>query len=94
MKLSRAVKPISYIKTHAAEIINHFSCQPQTIIITHNGEAKAVMQDVKTYEAMQESVALLKILALSAKSVEQNKVKSVKEAFTDIRQAIKSYDER
>ena len=65
MKYSQAIKPISYLKTHASELIRNISNNQDTLIITQNGEAKVVLQDIKIYEQTQESLALLKILAQS-----------------------------
>jgi len=67
MKFSEDIKPISYLKTHASEVIRDVAENQKTIIITHNGEAKVIVQDVKVYEKTQEGIALLKILALSGK---------------------------
>jgi len=89
MKLSEAVKPLSYFKSHASELIRDISDNQGTMIITQNGEAKAVLQDIKSYEQIQESLALLKILAMSNQSLKSNKVKPIAEAFADIRKRIK-----
>ena len=88
MLLQEAVKPISYIKAHAAEIIRNLNKNKSTIVITQNGEAKAVLQDIAEYERTQESLALLKILALSRKDVEAGKIQPAGEAFISIRQKI------
>jgi len=63
MKYSEAIKPISYLKTHASEVIRNVYDKHETMIITHNGEAKVVVQDIHVYEETQDSLALLKILA-------------------------------
>lgn len=62
MKSSEQIKPISYLKAHAAEIIRNLSSNMGFLVITLNGEAKAVMQDIKSYEQTQETMALLKFL--------------------------------
>jgi len=85
MKLSEAVKPISYFKTHASEIIRDVGVSRSPVIITLNGEAKAVIQGIKEYEELQESLALLKILAQSKKSFEAGRYKPVTKAFKDLR---------
>lgn len=64
MKLSTQIKPISYLKAHAAEIVRNMSKQREVLVITQNGEAKVVLQDIESYEQSQETMALLKILAL------------------------------
>lgn len=68
MKLSEDVKPISYIKSHASEIIRELSEKNSTVVITLNGEAKAILQDIREYERIRESLAMLKILAQQEKS--------------------------
>jgi prevent-host-death family protein len=89
MKLSDRVKSISYLKAHAPEVIRGLAERREPMIITLHGEAKAVLQDIASYEQTQETLALLKILALGNKSVEQDKVRPVGEAFADIRKRIK-----
>jgi prevent-host-death family protein len=84
MKLSETVKPISYFKAHASEILRDITKTGKTMVITQNGEATAVLQDIKVYEEMQESLTLLKILALSNKNLEKGKFKPVKSSFSDI----------
>ncbi|MEO5327593.1 MAG: type II toxin-antitoxin system Phd/YefM family antitoxin [Magnetococcus sp. THC-1_WYH] len=74
MKLSRQIKPISYLKAHAAEIVRNLSGQGGPLVITQNGEAKVVIQDIESYEQSQETMALLKILALGTLQVEKGKV--------------------
>lgn len=88
MKYSEAVKPISYFKAHAAEVVRDVVDNKKTMIITQNGEAKVVLQDVRSFEELQESLALLKILALSSKSLHEGKVKPVEKAFDDMRAKI------
>jgi prevent-host-death family protein len=85
MKLSEAVKPISYIKSHASEVIRDITEGRGSVVITLNGEAKAILLDIREYEKTQESLALLKILAQSRKSQEAGRVKSLRDSFRDIR---------
>ncbi len=89
MKLSEDVKPISYFKAHASEIIRQVCEKNKTIIITQNGEAKAVVQDIHLYERTQESLAMLKILAMSSKSLREGKSRPVKYSFDAIRKRVK-----
>ena len=90
---SEAIKPISYLKAHASELVRNISNNQKTMIITQNGEAKVILQDIKVYEQTQESLALLKILAMSSKNLKDGKVKPVKQAFMDIRKKIEESDE-
>ena len=74
MKYSTRIKSISYLKANAAEIVRELAEQHEPLIITQNGEAKAIIQDVASYEATQETLALLKILALGNRQIEEGKV--------------------
>ncbi len=85
MKLSSQVKPISYLKAHAPEVIRGLSEDRQPVIITLRGEAKAVLQDVASYEQTQETLALLKLLALTNKRVIEGETQPAATAFASIR---------
>ncbi len=74
MRLSNQIKSISYLKAHAAEIIRNLGDECDSLIITQNGEAKVIIQDIKSYEETQETLALLKILALGNRQIEEGKV--------------------
>jgi len=85
MKYSTQIKPISYFKANAAEVLQGLSEDRRPLVITQNGEAKAVLQDVASYEETQETLALLKILALGNQQVEQGKVKPAREVIKRLR---------
>jgi prevent-host-death family protein len=85
MKLSSRIKPISYLKAHAAEIVRTLGDQREPLIITQNGEAKVVMQDIDSYEQTQETVALLKILALGSRQIEAGQVQPVADVIARLR---------
>jgi len=74
MRYSSQVKPISYLKANAAEVLAHLTQQREPLVITQNGEAKAVLQDVASFEETQETLALLKILALGSQDVAAGKI--------------------
>ncbi|WP_434131192.1 type II toxin-antitoxin system Phd/YefM family antitoxin [Methylocaldum sp. GT1BB] len=74
MKYSKQIKPISHLKAHAAEVIRQLTEEREPLVITQNGEAKPVIQDVKTYEETEETLALLKILALGTRQIEAGNV--------------------
>lgn len=93
MKLSEAIKPISYLKAHASEIIRKISENRQTVVITQNGEAKAVLQDIHLYDETRESLAMLKILAQSSESLRLGNASPRKEAFKRLRKRIEEYNE-
>lgn len=84
MKFSTQVKPISYLKSHAAEIIRDISESREPMLITQNGEAKLVVMDVRSYEEQEEALALLKLLALGNREIEQGQFRAADEVFADI----------
>ena len=86
MKLSRQIKPISYLKAHAAEIVRNLGEQREPLVITQNGEAKVVMQDIESYEQTQETLALLKILALGTRQIEEGKVQPAEDVIKRLRE--------
>ena len=88
MKVSESVKPISYLKANAAKILQDINDTNKTVVITQNGEAKAILQDIKQYEKLQDSLALLKIMAISNKNLKNKKYKPVSESFNSIRKRI------
>jgi prevent-host-death family protein len=87
VKFSTQVKPISYLKSHAAEIVKDISENREPMLITQNGEAKLVVMDVKSYEEQEETLALLKILALSNREIEQGKFRDVEDVFAELDKA-------
>lgn len=89
MKLSEQIKPISYLKAHAAEVVRNLSGQSGPLIITQNGEAKAVMQDIKSFEQTQETMALLKMLALGTRQIEEAKVQPAADVVARLRKRSK-----
>ncbi len=75
MRLSTQVRPISYLKANAAEVLTDIADSRQPMVITQNGEAKAVLQDVASFEQAQETLALLKLLALGQQDVDAGRTK-------------------
>ncbi|MDE2056352.1 MAG: type II toxin-antitoxin system Phd/YefM family antitoxin [Betaproteobacteria bacterium] len=87
MKFSTQVKPISYLKSHTAEIVKDITENREPLLITQNGEAKLVVMDVKSFEEQEETLALLKILALGNREIEQGKFRDAKDFFAEMDKA-------
>ena len=85
MRYSSQVKPISYLKANAAEVLSHLAEHREPMVITQNGEAKAVLQDVASFEETQETLAMLKILALGNQDVAAGKIKPVADVVARLR---------
>ncbi len=82
---STNIKPISYLKANAAEVLKRLTEHREPFLITQNGEARAVMQDIASYESTQETLALLKILALGNREIEEGQVKPIAEVARRLR---------
>lgn len=88
MYLSQDIKPISYLKAKTADVINSVNENQRTIIITQNGEAKAVVQDIKSYENLQNSLNLLKLIVQSENDIENNEVIEQEKMFENLEQKL------
>jgi prevent-host-death family protein len=90
MKYSRQVRSISYLKAHAAEVVRDLAERQEPIFITQNGEAKAVLQDVASYEETQERLAFLKILALGNRQIEEGRTVPAAEVVQALRDRLRT----
>jgi len=88
MYLSQDIKPISYLKSKTADVINSVNENQRTIIITQNGEAKAVVQDIKSYEALQNSLNLLKLIVQSENEIENGEMVEQTQMFQNLEQKL------
>ncbi|MBE0497562.1 MAG: type II toxin-antitoxin system Phd/YefM family antitoxin [Campylobacterales bacterium] len=84
MRLSQDIKPISYLKAKTADVINSVSENQRTIFITQNGEAKAVVQDIRSYENTQNTLNLLKLIIQSEHDIAKGKVTPQEEMFENL----------
>ena len=90
MKPTAQVKPVSYLKAHAAEVIRQLQEVREPIIVTQNGEAKAVLQDIASYEEDRETLALLKILALGNDEMARGETRPAVAVFPELRKRLAS----
>ena len=84
MSLATSIKPISYLKSNAADIVKDFATNPESLIITQNGEAKMVVMDIHEYERQQETFALLKLIAMGRKEFEQGNFQDADSFFKEM----------
>jgi prevent-host-death family protein len=85
MRYSAQVKPISYLKANAAEVLLDLAERREPMVITQNGEAKAVVQDIASYEQTQETLALLKLLALGNRDIEAGRTRPARAVIERLR---------
>lgn len=85
MRYSTRVRAISYLKANAAEVLTRIAEDHEPLVITQNGEAKAVLQDIASYEETQETLALLKLLALGQKDLAAGRVEPLADVVARLR---------
>lgn len=85
MKYSAQIKPISYLKANAALVVRELTASREPMVVTTNGEACLVVQDVASFEETQQTLALLKLLALGRKEMEAGEVRPLKDVMSDLR---------
>jgi prevent-host-death family protein len=84
MKLSTHIKPISYLKSHTAQIVKELTESREPMVITQNGEATLVVIDVKSYEERENTLALLKVLALGSRELALGQYQDAEDVFASI----------
>jgi prevent-host-death family protein len=89
MKYTSRIKPISYLKANAAKVVRGLAESGEPMIITQNGEATAVIQDIASYEQTQETLALLKILALGEQQAKEGKTATAAVAMRRFRDRVR-----
>jgi len=82
------VKPISYIKTNAAQMMKYVNERKNPVIITQNGEAKAVLMDIETYQDTEDAFALMNIIKIAEKDIKNGNVKKADDVFKNMRERI------
>lgn len=85
MRYSSQVRPISFLKAHSAEVLADLAERREPMVITQNGEAKAVIQDVASFEEGQETLALLKLLALGGRDIEEGRTRPARDVVARLR---------
>ena len=84
MNISSDIKPVSFLKSHAADILKQINETHRPIVITQNGEPKGVLQDPESYDNMRKAIGLLKLLSQGEEDVRNGKTKSQDRVFKDI----------
>jgi len=84
MQMTDDIKPITYLKSRAADVLKQINDTHRPMIITQNGEAKAVVQDIQSYEELQNSLALLKMINHGERQIREGKITTQEDVFNDI----------
>jgi prevent-host-death family protein len=89
MNISTDIKPVTYLKAKAADLLKQINETHRPVIITQNGEPRAVLQDPKSYENMRNAIGLLKLISQGEGDIRSGRVKSQEDVFKDIEIALK-----
>ena len=84
MNISSDIKPISFLKSHAADILKQINDTHRPIVITQNGEPRAVLQDPESYDNMRKAIGLLKLISQGEEDIKQGNTKTQDRVFKDI----------
>lgn len=90
MNIPKDIKPITYLKARAADLINQINETHRPVIITQNGEARAVLQDPESYESMRNAIGILKLISMGEEEIRDGKLKDQEKIFQDLENKIKS----
>lgn len=90
MQLEKSIQPISYLKSHAATLVTELTRDGEPLIVTQNGRARLVVQDIASFERTQETMAALRLLAMGQKQVDEGKAVPVDTAFAGIRKRLQT----
>ncbi|MFH1146228.1 MAG: type II toxin-antitoxin system Phd/YefM family antitoxin [Pseudomonadota bacterium] len=88
MDLSKDIKPITYLKSHAADLLKQINETHCPVIITQNGEPRAVLQDPKSYETMRNALGMLKLISMAEDEIKNNNVKTQEAVFETLEKAL------
>ena len=84
LNLKEDIRPISYIKANAADVMNYVNDRKNPIVITQNGEARAVLLDIESYQTMQSAFSLLGIFKIAEDEYHSGKTESLNDVVTGI----------
>lgn len=90
INLKEDIRPISYIKTHAADMLKYINDNKNPIIVTQNGEARGVLLDVESYQNMINALSLMKLIQISENSIGEGKLHQNKDVFAELRKNIEA----
>jgi prevent-host-death family protein len=89
MNITNDIKPVTYLKSRAADLLNQINDTRRPVIITQNGEPRAVLQDPESYESMRNAIGILKVLSQGESDIKNGKIKSQEEMFNAIESSLK-----
>jgi len=89
MNITTDIKPVTYLKSKTADLLKQINETHRPVIITQNGEPRAVLQDPKSYENMRNAIGILKLVSQGEEEIKNGKSKSQEEVFENIENVLK-----
>ncbi len=89
MNISRDIKPVTYLKSRAADLLKQINETRRPVVITQNGEPKAVLQDPESYENMRNAIGILKLISQGEEDIKAGKSKAQEDVFAELENALK-----
>ena len=89
MNISTDIKPVTYLKAKAADLLKQINETRRPVIITQNGEPRAVLQDPESYENMRNAIGILKLISQGEGDIRNGMVKSQMDVFKNIEMSLK-----
>ena len=89
MNITNDIKPITYLKSRTADALKQINETHRPIIITQNGEPRAVLQDPESYENMRNAIGILKLITQGEDDIKNKNTKSQNDVFKNIEKVLK-----
>ncbi len=90
MNITNDIKPVTYLKSRAADLLNQINETHRPVIITQNGEPRAILQDPKSYENMRNAIGLLKLISAGESDVREGRIISQENVFDELEKSLKA----
>lgn len=90
MNITNDIKPVTYLKSRAADLLNQINETHRPVIITQNGEPRAILQDPKSYENMRNAIGLLKLISAGEADVREGRIIEQEKVFDELEQLLKA----
>ncbi len=89
MNITNDIKPITYLKSRAADVLKQINETHRPVIITQNGEPRAVLQDPESYENMRNAIGILKLLNQGEDDIKSGNTNSQEVVFANLEKKLK-----
>jgi len=89
MNITNDIKPVTYLKSKAADLLKQINETHRPVIITQNGEPKAVIQDPQSFENMRKAIGILKLISIGEEDIKNGNVFGQEDVFQTLEKQLK-----